>query len=72
MRVDDSCHPASGDVERGGCWGDDTGKAYVRSPVGQGWWEQRLPHPTLLLFVILGQRVLHLILLEAGLSGVMP
>lgn len=66
------CHPASGDVEVGGCWRDDTGKSYILSPVVQGWWEQSLPHLTLLLFVILGQKALHLILLEAGLSGVMP
>lgn len=55
----------------GGAGGMTRGNHNVRSPVVQGWWEQRLPHLTLLLFVILGQKVLHLILLEAELSGVM-
>lgn len=33
---------------------------------------QRLPNLTLLLFVILGRKIPNLIVLEAGLSRVMP
>lgn len=76
MRVGDSCYFRPKKMERGGWW-DSMEKPQIYSPVmkgrgGEREAGQRLPNLPSLLFVILGRKVPNLILLEAGLSGVMP
>lgn len=66
------CHPASGDVEVGGCWRDDTGN-HTFFPCSAGMVGAKpAPSPDFAAVCYSGQKALHLILLEAGLSGVMP